>query len=173
MNRKSELRKRLKRARLELTDAERTVMSRAIVERLEHVIDWSKISTVHYFEPMSELMEPDISSFVTYLQDNFENIKLFTPRLVGGEWRTVARQAGDIPETFDVVIVPMLGFAPDTLHRIGYGGGFYDKFLKVRPQAQKIGVCYDQGRVTEKFIEGHDVALDIIVTDIAVERLSS
>ena len=46
------------------------------------------------------------------------------------------------PSSIDVVLVPLLCF--DTSgHRVGYGKGFYDRFLmKLRPDCQKIGVTY-------------------------------
>jgi 5-formyltetrahydrofolate cyclo-ligase len=43
--------------------------------------------------------------------------------------------------TIDVLFVP--GTVFDTKgHRIGRGGGYYDKFLSKHPQVPKIGVCY-------------------------------
>ncbi len=51
---------------------------------------------------------------------------------------------GDImhPADFDIVLVPLLCFDKDGF-RVGYGGGYYDKFLKtVRKDCIKIGLCY-------------------------------
>ena len=59
----------------------------------------------------------------------------------------------------------MLGFDPKTLHRIGYGGGYYDQFLATQPQAQKIGVCFDHGKTENIPTEPHDIPLDVIVTE--------
>lgn len=42
----------------------------------------------------------------------------------------------------DVIIVPGVVF-DHHCHRIGRGGGYYDKFLSQHPLAKKIGVCYD------------------------------
>jgi len=58
----------------------------------------------------------------------------------------------------------MLGF-DKTLNRIGYGGGYYDKFLANQPDAQKIGVCFEQGKVEHIPAEPHDIPLDIIITE--------
>jgi 5-formyltetrahydrofolate cyclo-ligase len=161
---KLELRQKLKQTRLEMTDAERTVKSREIVRRLKSEIDWVKVKSVHYFEPIKQLVEVDISSLITYLEDTYPDLKLFTPRLIGGNWELIAAKGGEVPSKFDVVIVPMLGF-DSRLHRIGYGGGYYDKFLAGQAQAQKIGVCFDNGKTDYIPDEPHDVSLSMIITE--------
>lgn len=162
---KAELRNQLKKARLELSDAERISKSRAIVNKLTKASDWNEVKTLHYFEPIDELLEPDTREFTNFIEDNYPNIKLFTPRKVEGEWELIAAKGGEIPKDFDVVIVPMLGFDPKTLHRIGYGGGYYDKFLAAQPKAKKIGVCFELGQTKDLPIETHDIPVDLIVTE--------
>ncbi len=162
---KTELRPQLKQARLELTDAEHTVKSREIVEKLKAVTDWSQVKSLQYFEPLQELLEPDTSDLITYLEDNYPELKLFTPRLISSKWELVAAKGGEAPSEFDVIIVPMLGFDPVSLHRIGYGGGYYDKFLATQPRAQKIGVCFELGKVKSLPTEPHDMSLDEIITE--------
>jgi len=164
METKSDVRKRLKRARLELTDAEHTLKSRAIVANLKEVTDWSRVKTLHYFEPLRELVEPDISGFITYLEDTYPDLKLFTPRVIDKKWELVAPRGGEVPDEFDAVLVPMLGFNA-ALNRIGYGGGYYDMFLATQPNARKIGVCFEIGHTVHIPTEPHDIPLDIIVTD--------
>jgi 5-formyltetrahydrofolate cyclo-ligase len=162
---KDKLRQKFKERRLKMSDAERTVKSRAVTGRLQDVLDWSKVKTVHYFEPIRELMEVDISDFVTWLEDNCPDIQLFTPRKIGSEWEMISIKDHPAPEQFDVVIVPMLGFDPKTLHRIGYGGGYYDKFLATQPQDKKIGICFENGRVDMIPNEDFDIPLNLIVTE--------
>lgn len=161
---KSDLRKQLKKARLELTDADHTLKSRAIVENLKKALDWSQVKSLHYFEPLHELLEPDISPFITFIEDNYAHVKLFTPRYIDQKWELVAAKGDEVPEQFDIVLVPMLGF-DDNLNRIGYGGGYYDKFLATQPQARKTGVCFELGRVKQIPTEPHDIALDQIITE--------
>ena len=64
----------------------------------------------------------------------------------------------------------MLGFNSKALHRIGYGGGYYDKFLATQPQAQKIGVCFEQGKLAQIPAELHDIPLDVIITENHIYR---
>ena len=71
------------------------------------------------------------------------------------------------PLTIDVVIVPGTAFTRDG-HRLGQGGGWYDRFLRsVRPDCVTIGVGYSVQLVDELPTEPHDVVLDHIVTDVS------
>ncbi len=59
-------------------------------------------------------------------------------------------------------VVPMLAF-DKSLYRLGYGGGYYDRFLQ-NSFTVKVGVAYDEQITDENFAEIFDVPLDIIVT---------
>jgi 5-formyltetrahydrofolate cyclo-ligase len=67
------------------------------------------------------------------------------------------------PYKIDIVIVPALVLGED-LHRIGYGGGYYDRFLK-KTHAKKIGVGFDFQIVPHLPRHTHDVPLDIVVSE--------
>lgn len=68
---------------------------------------------------------------------------------------------GDI----DVVLVPALAVTPDG-HRLGHGSGFYDATLPdVAPPALTIAVAFSFQLLGELFIEAHDVACDVVLTD--------
>lgn len=165
---KTKLRQALKKSRLEMSDAEHDKKSQVIVERLLKLVDWSKVKVVHYFEPIRRLQEVDISDLVTTLEDNYPDIQLFTPRLINGVWQMVSIKAMLPPTGFDVIIVPALGFDPKNLHRIGYGGGYYDKFLATQSKARKIGICFESGKTTGIPVEPHDISLDTIVTETKI-----
>jgi 5-formyltetrahydrofolate cyclo-ligase len=166
---KAALREELRQVRFELSDAERTLKSRAICRHLKDLFDWSKIRAVHYFEPMRHLQEIDLGDLVVFLEDNCPGIQLFMPKLIGRQWEMVSIKDKPAPEQFDVIIVPMLGF-DETLNRIGYGGGYYDAFLATQPKAKKIGVCFETGKVGKIPVADHDIALDVIVTETGVYR---
>jgi 5-formyltetrahydrofolate cyclo-ligase len=109
---KAELRQALKQARLEMLDEEHRLASQAIVARLKQVIDWSKIKSLHYFEPIRELAEVDINDLITYLEDTYPDLRLSTPRLIENTWELVGVHGAAPPDKFDAVLVPMLGFDP-------------------------------------------------------------
>ena len=68
----------------------------------------------------------------------------------------------------DIVIVPAIVFDFEK-NRIGFGGGYYDTFLKkVREKNKKvlfIGICYDFQIVDEVPTESHDMILNFIVSE--------
>ena len=72
--------------------------------------------------------------------------------------------------TPDVVLVPLLAF--DTLgHRLGYGGGYYDRTLSVT-RTLTIGIAYAGQEVKELPREAHDHPLDMIATEKGLRRFT-
>ena len=149
----------LRAKRLEMSDADRWEKSKVISARLHDCVDWRQFSYVHCFEPIIDLGEVQI------VADFVDHDRLFTSRKLFGDWEIVGfRAANEIPDKFDCIIVPMLGF-DHRLHRLGYGAGWYDKFLADQPQAKKIGLCFEVGRVEQIPAEAHDIKMDLIVTE--------
>jgi 5-formyltetrahydrofolate cyclo-ligase len=65
----------------------------------------------------------------------------------------------------DIVLVPALAVTPEG-HRVGHGLGFYDATLPdVAPPALTIVVAFSFQLLGELFVEPHDVACDLVVTD--------
>ncbi len=64
-----------------------------------------------------------------------------------------------------LLVVPMLGYSPSG-HRLGYGGGYYDKTIAgFKHPCRTVGVCYTELELPPTFMpEPHDVRLDYIVT---------
>ena len=68
-------------------------------------------------------------------------------------------------EKLDVAIIPGMVF-DHFGHRIGYGYGYYDRFLKqLKKTATKIGLAYDFQVVDKIQEEQHDIPVDFIVTE--------
>jgi 5-formyltetrahydrofolate cyclo-ligase len=69
------------------------------------------------------------------------------------------------PNIFDVIIVPGSAFDINK-NRMGYGAGFYDRYLsKVSRECQKIGIGFDFQVLEEIPYEEYDVPLDLVVTE--------
>ena len=66
----------------------------------------------------------------------------------------------------DLVVVPGLAFDRRG-HRIGWGGGYYDRFL-AQVQAVKIGLCYDALVLDCIPGEPHDVPVDLVVAETVI-----
>ena len=63
-----------------------------------------------------------------------------------------------------LVLVPGIAFDLQG-NRIGYGLGFYDKFLRQVPKSVKIGLAFEFQIVDEIPHEGHDIPVDFVVTE--------
>ena len=61
-----------------------------------------------------------------------------------------------------LVLMPGLVFDPQG-HRIGYGGGFYDKFLSQEPQHPTVALCYDFQVVEKLETESFDIPVDLVL----------
>ena len=61
-----------------------------------------------------------------------------------------------------LVLMPGLAFDPQG-HRIGYGGGFYDKFLAAEPGHPTLALCYEFQMLPELKTEEHDIPVDTVL----------
>ncbi|MCZ6836242.1 MAG: 5-formyltetrahydrofolate cyclo-ligase [Planctomycetota bacterium] len=75
-----------------------------------------------------------------------------------------------LPMQIDLVVVPGLAF--DTKgHRLGRGGGFYDRYLaRTRRGSIRMGICFDQQIVESVPIEPQDLPMDIVISDRRVSH---
>lgn len=78
------------------------------------------------------------------------------------------RQHDMPPPPDSAVLVPGIAFTL-TGWRIGYGGGYFDRFLAEFPGV-KIALAYDMQIVPEVPVAPHDVPMDILVTETAIYR---
>lgn len=71
--------------------------------------------------------------------------------------------------TPDVVVVPCVGFTAAG-YRLGYGGGYYDRWLAAHPQVTAVGVAWSWAEIAiEAFApQAHDIALSVVVTEHGV-----
>jgi 5-formyltetrahydrofolate cyclo-ligase len=69
----------------------------------------------------------------------------------------------------DVVLAPCVGFTASG-YRIGYGGGYFDRWLAAHPQATAIGVAWSASEIDEAELapRAHDIALMLVVTEEGV-----
>ena len=66
------------------------------------------------------------------------------------------------------LLIPLVGFDAAG-HRLGYGGGFYDRTLAaLHPRPLAIGVGFELGRLASFEPAAHDQRMDVIVTEAGV-----
>lgn len=93
----------------------------------------------------------------------------------GQEWRNgaydILEPAKDWPLSYPkILLVPLLAFDAHG-HRLGYGGGFYDRtldFLRANSTVRAIGVAYAGQEVEALPREAHDHPLDTVITEQGV-----
>jgi len=89
------------------------------------------------------------------------------------DFSQIAPGGWDIPEpTFDepvaddasaLVLMPGLAFDPEG-HRVGYGGGFYDKYLEAEPGHKLVALCYPFQMKDHLEVEEHDIPVDLVIS---------
>jgi len=62
-----------------------------------------------------------------------------------------------------LVLMPGLAFDPQG-HRIGYGGGFYDRFLEKEPNHPTVALCYSFQMLPSLQTEEHDIPVDCVIS---------
>ena len=67
-------------------------------------------------------------------------------------------------DTTALVLMPGLAF-DSSGHRIGYGGGFYDRFFASEPEHFVLALCFDFQIVDSLPVEPHDRLIDAVLTE--------
>lgn len=63
-----------------------------------------------------------------------------------------------------LVLMPGLAFDPQG-HRLGYGGGFYDRYLSEQPNHPLVALCYGFQMLDHLDTESHDIPVDLVISD--------
>ena len=180
---KKDLRNLYLQKRKDLHPEEQESFSRSILNIFSG-IDFTTIKYVHIFYPIIgkhefnsllladwlRLHRPEISLVLP--KSNFEDHTLSnvlwdedTP-LAMNRWGITEPQHGkEVPsELIDLVVVPLLAFDKKG-HRLGYGKGFYDRFLSgCRSNVKKIGISYFEPEELFEDINEYDVPLTSCIT---------
>lgn len=178
---KKELRGKHKALRYQLSEEDLEEMSLAIANKVLTLPIWEK-NYFHIFLPITEHNEVNTEYILHLLSGKDKEIIIsksdFQTREMTHFLLTdntkIKKNKYNIPEPVDgievltnkieVVYVPLLAF-DKTGHRVGYGKGFYDKFLKeCKPETIKIGLSFFEAEEQINDVFGNDVKLDYCVT---------
>ena len=172
---KKELRKRILIQRDELSKKERRDKSISIAQQVIELECFKKCNKVLLYMPVRsevETQEIHLNNETTEFETSTFGIKEPKPE------STVSFELDDEDEI--VVIIPGVAFDRDG-NRIGYGGGYYDKYLhwmeseRACEKISKVAVAYVCQIVEAGLIENeaHDVRVDYIVTEGTNEHISN
>ncbi|HID73193.1 TPA: 5-formyltetrahydrofolate cyclo-ligase [Candidatus Micrarchaeota archaeon] len=154
--------------------------SKSIAEKLFDEEHFKNANTIAFYLPkgsevdttfMIEALEGDREILVPVTTDELEMVKFTSFENLGPGKFGVLEPREKIPSSSfsDVVVVPGVAFGL-CMHRLGYGLGYYDRFLSRSP-AFRIGICYDF-QVAEKLpTHENDQRMDMIITEKRVIRL--
>lgn len=158
---KSYLRTYYKQQRLLLDKPEQERRNQLIEQHFKR-ISFNQPRRVFAFCAHQQQAEPDPVRLIDYLQQQFSPIQIAYPvtQSIPGwmeavqpeqgspfqlsKWGIPEPTSGEIwqPDTIDLVLVPML-IADKKGNRVGYGGGYYDRFLqRTKPDLLKVGICF-------------------------------
>ncbi|PNW29526.1 5-formyltetrahydrofolate cyclo-ligase [Formosa algae] len=178
---KSELRKHYKAKREALSLETCDDLSIDISNQLLTLPIWDK-SFYHVFLTIEEQKEVNTEFILNILSGKDKNIVISKSDFKTGlmhhvlltDATTIKKNAYNIPEPIDgipipnssieVVFIPLLAF-DNTGNRIGYGKGFYDRFLDAcNPDVIKIGVSYFEAEAEISDVYDFDIPLNYCVT---------
>ena len=180
---KGELREQFKQARLLLTKEEEDSLNKELLRQFQQ-FNWSKFNYIHIFLPIKSYREPNTILLIDWLQSTFPQTHLVISKsdmksltmhhyawekdqvLELNKWGIEEPKSGKVilAEQLDVVLLPLLAY--DKMgNRVGYGKGFYDRFLSTcRPDCLKVGLSlFDPVELIED-INPMDVPLDYCIT---------
>ncbi len=187
---KSELRQLYLSKQKAISREDRASMSDRIAFQFSSNFDLTGVRNLHCFIPIEKFNEVNTRPIFELLWRDHPQVVTLVPRvdfesnglislkltpetaLVRNTWEIDEPSHNEFvePEQIDMVLVPGLCFDLPG-HRVGYGKGFYDRFLKqCRTDCLKVGLSYFQPVETIDDVYGGDVRLDAVVTAYDVTR---
>ena len=188
---KSELRSHFLEKRRSLTEEQAIELDDQIFQHLLNSFDFSTCRNLHTFLPIKARGEIDTFRMIDLIRNRYPALQLIAPRIADDQetlrhfsldlvslevnsWgipEPLTNPQAEVSETeVEFVLVPLLAF-DQTGHRVGYGKGFYDRFLaKCGEAVPKVGLCQFAG--VEEIVDTNqaDLKLTACVTPDGVLR---
>ena len=181
---KAELRKIYLARQRNLSHSEHLEKSRQIADNFFKTFDLKNVWFLHCFLPIEKNREVDTWLIFQKIWRDFSHIRTVTSlvnfekvvlesvaftadtKLVFNKWGILEPSGGWTvePEKIDFVLTPLLAF-DERGYRVGYGKGYYDKFLSFcRKDVLKIGLSYFPPVEEISDVQEFDVKLDYCAT---------
>ncbi|UKJ07980.1 5-formyltetrahydrofolate cyclo-ligase [Solitalea lacus] len=180
---KAYLRKLYLSKRKNLSEGEFDQINHALLQHFKQ-IDFTNIKVLHLFLSIVEKHEPDTSLLIAFLKREYPHIKIAVPQsnfssltlmhflmddeleLAKNDWNIPEPVKGNLvsPEEIDMVLVPLLAVDKKG-YRVGYGKGFYDRFLiECRSDVKTIGLSQFEPIAAILDYNEFDIPLDECIT---------
>jgi 5-formyltetrahydrofolate cyclo-ligase len=177
--------------RMALTAHEQAMLDGRIIKNCQEAVDWAKIRKAHVYLPLARKREIGTWALVRWLWAVHPEIEVFVPRITKDGMEHVAMShdtrfrpnqyqvpepvSGEMlspGEKLDVIITPLLAFDRKG-HRVGYGAGYYDRFLAEHPEALRVGLAYSTCCIDSGIeSEDHDMPLNMVLTELEILKLA-
>ena len=178
---KNEQRKIALAARRALTEKERADFSLKICKKISKLESYKKAETILAYAATWD--EVDLSFLCSLAAEQGKTVAYpvsyrggvmdcFAPKSPG-DWTDgiLGLRVPDVsvsrliePEDFDLVLVPCVGFDKEK-HRLGHGGGYYDRYLPKCINAKFVLVAFEAQKFAKIVSEDYDVLMNSIVTE--------
>ena len=173
---KTELRREIRARKRAMTEVEIEERSARLAQLFFASRAYQNAKTIYGYLPYNQEVRT-VPMLERALKDGK---KVAVPKVYGEEMKflylddltAVAKGYAGIPEPIAdepvahdetaLVLMPGLAFDPQG-HRIGYGGGFYDKFLAAEPNHPTLALCYEFQMLPKLDVEDHDIPVDTVL----------
>ena len=173
---KQELRRAIRERKRAMTEEEIVERSNALAEKFYNSPAYQAASTIYGYLPYNQ----EVRTIPMLQRALDEGKRVAVPKVYGEEMRfiylddltQVSKGYAGIPEPIAdapvaedqqaLVLMPGLAFDPQG-HRIGYGGGFYDRFLAQEPHHPTLALCYEFQMQAHLDTEEFDIPVDTVL----------
>ena len=173
---KTELRRMIREKKRAMTPAEIDEKSARLGELLRASEASQKADSIYGYLPYNQ----EVRTTPMLRQAQLDGKRVAVPKCYGDEMRfiwlddldRVEKGYANIPEPIDdgpiaddpaaLVLMPGLAFDAQG-HRLGYGGGYYDRFLAAEPNHPTVALCFDFQMVDHLETQDFDIPADLVL----------
>lgn len=166
------VRKEMLQIRKNITDKEKK--STIIVDKIINLDIYKKSHVIALYNSMTN--EVDTSLLI---ENALQNKVVLLPRIINNEMKFIVinkntkyennklgfkEPIGKIyNDKIDLIIIPGIAFDRN-LNRLGFGKGYYDKYL-FNKDIYKIGICFDEQVLVSLPVDSHDIKMNLVITE--------
>lgn len=173
---KKELRRQIRQQKRAMTETEIVEASQRLGELFLACDQYKRAKTIYGYLPYNQ----EVRTVPMLEQALRDGKRVAVPKCYGDEMRfiymddlsKVEKGYAGIPEPIAddpvaedktaLVLMPGMAFTKDG-KRMGYGGGFYDKFLAAEPDHPTVALCYGFQMVEDLPTEDYDIPVDCVL----------